>query len=145
MRPRVGSRWVWVCTVVIYDHDLRNQSTMHHHQKPVWSPVRSNPKVLRHTRMGTAFCFGPGTCPKLQRTKMSDFHHIVQATLLTFSFALRQLTFFWRLHTLVPDPREAPFRKIERSFHSQNAANTMVNACECHIQHTRKPHIAVLT
>ena len=35
VRPRAVSRWVWVCTVVIYDHDLGSQSTRYHYQKPM--------------------------------------------------------------------------------------------------------------
>ena len=31
VRPRAVSRWVWVCTVVIYDHDLDSQSTRYHY------------------------------------------------------------------------------------------------------------------
>ena len=50
VRPRAVSWWVWVCTVVIYDHDLGSHSTRYHYQKPIWSPVRSNPMVIRHIR-----------------------------------------------------------------------------------------------
>ena len=43
VRPRAVSRWVWVFTVVTYDYDLGSQCTRYHYQKPIWSPVRSNP------------------------------------------------------------------------------------------------------
>ena len=50
VRPRAVSRWVWVFTVVTYDYDLGSQCTRYHYQKPIWSPIRSNPMVIRHIR-----------------------------------------------------------------------------------------------
>ena len=58
VRPRAVSRWVWVCTVVIYDHDLDSQSTRYHYQRPKWSPVRSNLTDIRHIRDEKSRDFG---------------------------------------------------------------------------------------